>query len=127
MDGAERRYCQRVIMAGTAIERESTTMEATVRSANSIPSEAANDGAVVGLVSAIVFAAAGSLLSYSLLSRKRPLPVAGQLFLGVLTGCAGVMTWKKRQDEALAARHLVEHMHDVRDARWLRKNPVAYG
>lgn len=102
-------------------------MEGTVRSANSIPSEASNDGAMVGLVSAIVFAAAGSLLSYSLLSRKRRLPVTGQLFLGVLAGCAGAMTWKKRQEEALAARHLLGHMHEVRDARWLRKNPVAYG
>lgn len=102
-------------------------METAVRSANSISIKASQDGAVVGLVSAVAFAAAGSLLSYSLLSKKRRLPISGQLFLGLLAGCAGVLTWNKRQEEALAAHHLMGHIHEVRDTRWLKKHPIAYG
>jgi hypothetical protein len=45
----------------------------------------------------------------------------------VLAGCAGVVTWRKRQEEIEAARHLIDHVHEVRDARWLKKHPVAYG
>ena len=75
---------------------------------------------------AVVCAAAGSWLGFSL-SSSAALPVAGQLFLGVLAGCAGVVTWKKRQEELKAAHHLIDHVHEVRDARWLKKHPVAYG
>jgi hypothetical protein len=106
-------------------EVERATMETAVRSANGSPASA--DAALVGLMSAVACAAAGSWLGFSFLSRKRRLPVAGQVFLGVLAGCAGVMTWKKRQAEMDAAHHLIDHVHEVRDARWLKKNPVAYG
>lgn len=100
-------------------------MQTAVRSANGTP--ASTDAALVGLVSAVACAAAGSWLGFSFLSRKRRMPVAGQLALGVLAGCAGVMTWKKRQAEMDAAHQLMDHVHDVRDKRWLKKNPVAYG
>ena len=82
---------------------------------------------VVGLASAVAFAAAGSLLGISLLARKRRLPIPGQLCLGALAGCAAAVTWMKRKEEMEAARHLVRHVHVVRDARWLKKHPVAYG
>jgi hypothetical protein len=85
------------------------------------------DVPLLGLASAMAFAAAGSLLGYSFFSRKRRLPVSGQICLGVLAGCAGIVTWLKRQEEIEAAHHLVHHVHEVRDARWLKKNPVAYG
>jgi hypothetical protein len=67
------------------------------------------------------------VLGLSLLARRRWLPVPFQLGLGVLAGCAAVVTWSQRQEEIAAARQLVHHAHEVRDARWLRKNPVAYG
>ncbi|HEY4379748.1 MAG TPA: hypothetical protein VGN01_05340 [Acidobacteriaceae bacterium] len=103
-------------------------METAVTSANVGQGQCSNEAeALVGLVSAVACAAAGSWLGFSLLSRKRRLPVAGQLILGALAGCAGVVTWKNRQAEAEAARHLVDHVHEVRDARWLKKHPVAYG
>jgi len=85
------------------------------------------DVPVLGLASAVAFAAAGSLLGVSLLVRKRWLSVPFQLGLGVLAGCAAVVTWSSRQEEMAAARQLVHHANEVRDARWLRKNPVAYG
>ena len=102
-------------------------MQTALTSDNATAATAGNGGALVGLLSAVAFATAGSWLGYSLFSSKRRLPVAGQLVLGVLAGCAGVLTWKKREAEAEAARHLVHHVHEVQDARWLRKNPVAYG
>lgn len=102
-------------------------MGSAVRSTGSIQSKAAQDGAVVGLASAVAFAAAGSLLGYSLFAKKRRFPISGQLCLGVLAGFAGVVTWITRQEEMEAARHLVGHVHNVRDARWLKRNPVAYG
>ena len=82
---------------------------------------------VLGLASAIALAAAGSVLGYSLLSRKRRLPISGQICLGALAACAGMVTWMRREEEMEAAHHLVHHVHVVRDARWLKKNPVAYG
>jgi hypothetical protein len=84
-------------------------------------------GSVVGLASAVTFAAAGTLLSYSLLARRRRIPVPVQLLLGLVAGGAGVMTWRKRQEELAAARQFMDHVHDVRDKRWLKKHPVAYG
>jgi hypothetical protein len=96
-------------------------------STNADPSDAGQRDVFLGLASAVAFAAAGSLLGYSLLSRKRRVPVSGQLLLGVLAGCAGMVTWKKRQQEMDAARHLMDHVHEVRDTRWLKKHPVAYG
>ena len=82
---------------------------------------------LLGLASAIAFAAAGGVLGYSLFSKNRRLPISGQICVGVLAGCAGVVTWRKRQEEIEAARHLIDHVHEVRDARWLKKHPVAYG
>jgi hypothetical protein len=38
-----------------------------------------------------------------------------------------VLVWKRRQEELSAARHLMAHIHEVRDARWLKKHPIAYG
>lgn len=84
-------------------------------------------GSVVGLASAVTLAAAGSVLGYSLLSRKRRVPVPVQLVLGLVAGGAGVMTWRKRQEELAAARQFMDHVHDVRDKRWLKRHPVAYG
>jgi len=85
------------------------------------------DVPLLGLASAIAFAVAGSLLGYSFFSKKRRLPVSGQICLGVLAGCAGVVTWIQREEEMEAAHHVIDHVHEVRDAQWLKKNPVAYG
>jgi hypothetical protein len=83
---------------------------------------------VVGLASAVACAAATSLLAWSLFpSKRRRAPLAGQVSLGVLAACAAVVVWKKREEEANAARHLISHIHEVRDTRWLKKNPIAYG
>jgi hypothetical protein len=83
---------------------------------------------VVGLASALTFAAAASLLVWSLFpgTRRRP-SIVGQVSLGVLAAGAAVVVWNQRQEEAAAARHLVTHIHEVRDARWLKKHPIAYG
>jgi hypothetical protein len=102
-------------------------MDSTVVSINANTSATRQGDVFLGLASAVAFAAAGSLLGYSLLSKKRRVPVSGQLLLGVVAGCAGMVTWKKRQQEIDAARHLMEHVHEVRDTRWLKKHPVAYG
>jgi hypothetical protein len=83
---------------------------------------------VVGLASAVACVAAASLLAWSFLpSKKRRTPIAGQVSLGLLSACAAVVVWKKREQEANAARHLMTHIHEVRDTRWLKKNPIAYG
>jgi len=106
---------------------EGTSME-TVPFANPSARKAPQaDVPVLGLASAVAFAAAGGLLGFSLLARRRWLSVPFQLGLGVLAGCAAVVTWSSRQEEMAAARQLVHHANEVRDARWLRKNPVAYG
>jgi hypothetical protein len=88
---------------------------------------AGNDVPVMGVASAVVLAAAGSLLGYSLLARKRRLPASGKVLLGVVAGIAGVGMWVKRQEEVDAARRVMGRVHEVRDARWLKKHPVAYG
>ncbi len=102
-------------------------MDSAVVSINANTSTTCQGDVFLGLASAVAFAAAGTLLGYSLLSKKRRVPVSGQLLLGVLAGCAGMVTWKKRQQEIDAARHLMDHVHEVRDTRWLKKHPVAYG
>lgn len=102
-------------------------METAVTSGNLTQEQASERDAVVGLVSAVACAAAGTWLGYSLLCRKRRLPIAGQILLGALTGFAGVLTWMKREQEMDAAHHLIDHVHEVRDTRWLKKHPVAYG
>ena len=81
---------------------------------------------VIGLASALTLAASGGVLAYSLLSRKRRLSIPGQLCLGVVAGCAAMVTWQKRQEEAEAARRLLDRIHDAQDARWLKKHPIAY-
>lgn len=83
---------------------------------------------VVGLASALTFAAAASLLVWSLFpgSKRRP-SIVGQVSLGVLAAGAAVVVWNQRLQEAAAAHHLVTHIHEVRDARWLKKHPIAYG
>jgi hypothetical protein len=82
---------------------------------------------MVGLASALTFAAAGTLLGYSLLAKERRLSISVQLALGLVAGGAGVMTWRKRQEQLAAARNLIDRVNDVWDGRWLKKNPVAYG
>jgi hypothetical protein len=83
---------------------------------------------VVGLASALTFAAAASLLVWSLIpGRKRRASIVGQVSLGVLAAGAAVVVWNQRQEEAAAARNLFDHIHEVRDARWLKKHPIAYG
>jgi uncharacterized membrane protein YqjE len=83
---------------------------------------------VVALASALAFVAAASLLVWSLFpSRKRTAAITGQVALGVLAGSTAVVVWNRRQEEADAARHLMTHIHEVRDTRWLKKHPIAYG
>ena len=82
---------------------------------------------VAALASALTFVAAGTLLGYSMLAKKRRISIPVQLLLGLVAGGAGVMTWRRRQEEFEAARFLMECLHDVRDRRWLKRHPVAYG
>jgi hypothetical protein len=82
---------------------------------------------VMALASTLAFAAAGTLLGYSLLAKKRRISVPVKLLLGLVAGGAGAVIWSKRQEEIEAARDLIERVHDVRDKRWLKKHPVAYG
>jgi hypothetical protein len=81
---------------------------------------------MVALASTVAFAAAGSLLGFSLFVPREKRSVPAQLCLGLLVVCAGAVTWKRRKEEADAARHLLRHIHKAQDARWLRKNPVTY-
>jgi hypothetical protein len=86
------------------------------------------DVPVVALASAVALAAASSLLAWSFLpATKRRVSIVGQISLGVMAACAAAVVWSKRQEEAEAAHHLFNHIHEVRDARWLKKNPIAYG
>lgn len=98
-------------------------------SAKETPSNPPQDNVpVVGLASAFTLAAATSMLAWSLLpGRKRRASIFGRLSLGALAACAAIVIWNKRQEEADAARHLFTHIHEVRDARWLKKHPIAYG
>jgi uncharacterized membrane protein YqjE len=83
---------------------------------------------VVALASALACAAAASLLAWTFLpDRKRRASLAGQVSLAVLATFAATIVWQQRQKEADAARHLLSHLHEVRDTRWLKKHPVAYG
>ena len=103
-------------------------MDSGVMSANGdLIQESPCEVPYAGLASAVAFAAAGSLLGYSLFAKKRRLPVAGQVFLGAVAGCAGAVIWTRREQEWAAARELVEHVNDARDRHWLKRHPVAYG
>lgn len=92
-----------------------------------VPSPTQSDVPIVALASTIAFAAAGTLLAVSFFTAKnRRASIPSQVCLGALVAFAGAVTWKNRQEELIAARHLVDHVHHVRDARWLKKNPIAY-
>jgi hypothetical protein len=80
---------------------------------------------VVVLASAAAIAA-GGLLACSLRGKRRT-SLSGQVCLGLLAGCAAAVIWNRRREEASAARHLMAQIHDVCDARWLKKHPIAYG
>lgn len=82
----------------------------------------------LALASAVVTAAAGSLLCFSFLpGGKRRVSNTTRLGLSVLIACAGVVLWAKREEEAEAARHLFDYIGDKRDERWLRRNPIDFG
>ncbi len=59
--------------------------------------------------------------------RKRLLSSASQVGLAVLVACAGAVMWARRQEEAVAVRHLGAHIGQVRDARWLKRHPIDFG
>jgi 4-hydroxybenzoate polyprenyltransferase len=82
---------------------------------------------LAALASVAILAAAGTLLAYSLLPRRKRPPIPGQLGLGLIAACAAAVIWNQRQEEADAARHLMSHIHEVRVTRWLKKHPIAYG
>jgi hypothetical protein len=103
-------------------------MDFAEASAQTTPKETQDCVPVVALASAVACAAATGLLAWSLFpAKKRRASIAGQVSLGVMAGCAAFVVWQRRQEEAAAAHHLMSHIHEVRDARWLRKNPIAYG
>lgn len=104
-------------------------MNIPVKFPNASRSETSQDGVpMVALASAVVTAAAGGLLGFSLLpGRKRRLSTASQAGLGVLLASAGVLLWVARQEEAAAARNLFAYIGEKRDARWLRRNPIDFG
>ena len=82
----------------------------------------------LALASAVVTAAAGSLLGFSFLpGGKRRVSNTTRLGLSVLIACAGIVLWAKREEEAEAARHLLHYIGDKRDERWLRHNPIDFG
>jgi len=82
---------------------------------------------VVALASTVALAAAGTLLACSLFpSKKRRLSIPSQVCLGALVALAGAVTWKNRQEEVAAARHVLAHVNHARDARWLKRNPISY-
>jgi hypothetical protein len=107
---------------------ETANMDTAIHTTTTPPSTPQSDATpVVALASTVAFAAAGTLLAYSLFpSRERRLSVPCQLCLGALVAFAGIVTWKKREEEVAAARHLVAHVHEARDAHWLKKHPIAY-
>jgi hypothetical protein len=82
---------------------------------------------VLALASTLAFAAAGTLLGYSFAAKKRRISVPAKLLLGLVAGGVGAVIWNWREEEIAAARDLMERVHDVRDRRWLKKHPVAYG
>ena len=82
---------------------------------------------VLSLASAVATAAAGSLLGLSLLPGKKRLSNTSRLGLSVLIACAGVVMWVTRQEEATAARNLIDFIDEKRDERWLRRNPIDFG
>ena len=104
-------------------------MEFAEASAPRTPAQSSSDSVpVVALASAVACAAAVSLLVWSLIpSRKRSAFITGQVALGVLAGSAAVVVWNRREEEAAAAHLLMTHIHEVRDTRWLKKHPIAYG
>jgi len=91
------------------------------------PEACCEAGPALALASTLAFAAAGTLLGYSLIAKKRRIPVSVKILLGLVAGGAGALTWSRREQELATARHLIGRVHDVRDARWLKKHPVAYG
>ena len=103
-------------------------MHTDVRSTDgNVPNPPQSAVPLLVVASTLALAAAGTLLACSLFpTKKRRLSVSSQVCLGALVACAGALTWKNRQQEVDAARHLVAHVHQARDARWLRKNPIAY-
>jgi hypothetical protein len=83
---------------------------------------------VLALASAATFAGAATLLVASLFpGKKGRASFFGQVCLGALAAGAAAVVWNKRQEEVSAARHLMTHIHEVRDTRWLKKHPIAYG
>lgn len=103
-------------------------MDTQVTSVNAkTPDSSHSSVPVLALASTFALAAAGTLFACSLLpSIKRRIPVPGQVCLGALVACFGALTWRNRQQELDAARNIVAHVHQARDTRWLKKNPVAY-
>jgi hypothetical protein len=99
----------------------------TDSSSATTPNLPQSDLPMLVVASTLALAAAGTLLACSLFpTKKRRLSVSCQVCLGALVACAGALTWKNRQQEVDAARHFVAHVNQARDARWLRKNPIAY-
>ena len=115
--------CGAGLLVCVTTEVENANMETAVKSTYA---NGSCDVPLAGLASAVAIVAAGSLLGYSLFSKKRRVPMSAQIGLGVLAGCAGVVIWKDRQGEALAARQFIGHINDKRDAHWLKRHPITY-
>ena len=67
----------------------------------------------------------GVLAAYSKSSRKTRRAVLGGL-VGSVVGFGGGVAWASRRVTGAAARRAIGEVNTVRDARWLRKNPIAY-
>jgi hypothetical protein len=91
--------------------------------------KAPDDGLpLIALASAATLAGTATLLVASLFpGRNRRASLVGQVCLGALAAGVAAVVWNKRQEEIAAARHLMTHIHEVRDTRWLKKHPIAYG
>jgi hypothetical protein len=104
-------------------------MGSALKLANVPGSKTSQDGVeLVAMASGLVTAAAAGLLGSSLLSgRKRRLSTVNQAGLGILLACAGAVLWLAREEEAAAARNLLDYIGDKRDERWLRRHPIDFG
>lgn len=78
------------------------------------------------LIPAAIGASVG-LLAGLLGSRKSPMKALAYGLAGGAVGFGGAMLWNTRELTGDMARSAARNISGVRDAHWLKKNPVNYG
>jgi hypothetical protein len=71
-------------------------------------------------------AAIGALTTSLAGKRRSGYNVAAGCLLGSALGLGAGMAWASREFGGAVARGTLRKVNDVRDARWLEKNPIAY-